>query len=267
MVAVIKLSVPINEVTIFNDRQNDGALLDSGASEVVRPYISGWHQDIKAGRCRGREVPIRLAGGVEKIGVITGTGEVMIPKKRGEFQGWILPVIRIVEELGGEVTWDLKELKIQFPEGRVVKVVARGDGLRYVKRLDLKWIRKGLVKSHCRGRPLARKITKMAWGKNIEKCMTYHTRPEDKDEKFQERKMKAQIEVGTLMWLTIRTRPDLCQIVGVAASNITHNPAETIRMCQSIRGQLAKHHNLGMKDMIFPRRTWDRRAALKGRQG
>ena len=77
--------------------------------------------------------------------MITGTGEVMIPKKRGEFPGWILPVIRIVEELGGEVTWDLKELKIQFPEGRVVKAVARGDGLRYVKRHDLKWIRTGLV--------------------------------------------------------------------------------------------------------------------------
>ena len=87
MVAVIKLSVPINEVTIFNDRENDGALLDSGASEVVRPYISGWHQDIKVGRCRGRDVPVCLAGGVEKTGVMTGTGVLMIPRERGEVQG------------------------------------------------------------------------------------------------------------------------------------------------------------------------------------
>ena len=67
MVAVIKMSVPINEMIIFNDRENDGALLDSGASEVVRPYIYGWHQDIKAGRCGGREVTIRLGGGVEQL--------------------------------------------------------------------------------------------------------------------------------------------------------------------------------------------------------
>ena len=124
---------------------------------------------------------------MERIGVITGTGEVMIPRERGEFQGWILPMIRIVEELGGEVTWDLKELKIQFPGGRMVKAIAKEDGLRYVNRGDLKWIRCLLVKSHYRCKPLAPKITKMAWGKHLEKCMTYQIVPEDKDEKFQER--------------------------------------------------------------------------------
>ena len=96
---MIKLSVPINEMTIYKDQENDGALLDYGASEMVRPYIYGWHQDIKVGRCRGRDVPVCLAGGVEKTGVMTGTGEVMIPREKGEVQGWILPMIRIVEEL------------------------------------------------------------------------------------------------------------------------------------------------------------------------
>ena len=116
MVAVIKMSVPINEMIIFNDRENDGALLDSGASEVVRPNLYGWHQDIKAGRCRGKDVPVCLAGGVERVGVMAGTREVVIPRERGEPQGWILPMTRIVEELGGEVTWGLKEFKIQFPK-------------------------------------------------------------------------------------------------------------------------------------------------------
>ena len=138
--------------------------MDYGASEVVRPYIYGWHQDIKAGRCHGRDVPICLAGGVERIGVITGTGEVMIPRERGEVQGWILPMIRIVEELGGEVTWDINEFKIEFPGGRVVNSIAKGDGLRYVNRGDLKWIRCRLVKSHFRCRPLAPKITKNGLG-------------------------------------------------------------------------------------------------------
>ena len=81
---VIKLSVPINEMTIYKDQENDGALLDSGASEVVRPYIYGWHQDIRAGRCRGKDVSVCLAGGVAKTGVMTGTGEVMIPREREE---------------------------------------------------------------------------------------------------------------------------------------------------------------------------------------
>ena len=89
----------------------------------------------------------------------------------------------------------------------MVNAIAKEDGRRYVKRHDLKWIRTALVKSHHRGRPSGPKITKMARGKPIERCMTYQIVPEDKDEKFQERKMKAQIEVGTLMWLTIRARP------------------------------------------------------------
>ena len=97
----------------------------------------------------------------KEFGVITGTGEVMIPRERGEPQGWILPMTRIVEELGGEVTWDLKEFKIQFPGGRVVRAVARRDGLRYVKRNDLKWIRTASVRSHYRGRPLASKVIKI----------------------------------------------------------------------------------------------------------
>ena len=58
-----------------------------------------------------------------KTGIITSTGEVMIPRERGEVQGWILPMIRIVEELGGAVTWDIEEFKIEFPGGRLVKAI------------------------------------------------------------------------------------------------------------------------------------------------
>ena len=157
-VTVVKLSVSINEMTVHKDQENDGALLDSGASEVVRPYIYGWHRDIQSGRCRGRDVPLCLAGGVHKTGVMTGTGEVMIPRERGEVQGWILPMIRIVEELGGAVTWDVKEFRMRFPGGKVIKANARGDGLRYVNREDLRWIRTALVKSHFKGRPTSTRV-------------------------------------------------------------------------------------------------------------
>ena len=115
-ITVVKLSIPINEVSTQKDLENDGGLLDSGASEIVRPYIYNWHKDIKEGRSGGNDVPVCLAGGVLKTGVMTYTGEVMIPRDRGEVQGWILPMIRIVEELGGAVTWDVEVFKIEFPK-------------------------------------------------------------------------------------------------------------------------------------------------------
>ena len=82
----------------------------------------------------------------------------MIPRQKGEPQGWNLPMRRIVEELGGAVSWGVEEYKIVFPGGRVVKATERGDGLRYVSRQDLKWIRMALMRSHFQHRPLASKV-------------------------------------------------------------------------------------------------------------
>ena len=154
-VTVVRLSVPINEVSTRPDRENDRGLLDSGASEIVRPYNWKWHQAIKEGRCKGSDVPVCLAGGVMKTGVMTSTGEVMIPRDSDETQGWILPMGRIVEELGGAVAWDVDKFKIEFPSGKVVKAIERGDGLRYVDERDLQWIRQQLVTSHLGGRRAA----------------------------------------------------------------------------------------------------------------
>ena len=71
--------------------------------------------------------------------------------------------------------------------------------------------------------------------------------PEDKmDEGFAGRKTLAQIEVGTLMWLTIKTRPDIGPIVGIAASSIAHNPEETLRLCVGVWKYLAMTADLGM---------------------
>ena len=94
-----------------------------------------------------------------KRGVMTWTGEVMMPRdKPTEVQGWILPMIRIVYELGGAVSWDVEIFKIDFPDGRVVMGIERPDGLRYVNKRDLRWLRNALVKSHLAGRPAAKKV-------------------------------------------------------------------------------------------------------------
>ena len=64
--------------------------------------------------------------------------------------------------------------------------------------------------------------------------------PEDKkDSEFETRKKQAQVEVGTLMWLTIKTRPDIGPVVGIAASHIAHNPGESLRLCEGIWKYLA----------------------------
>ena len=115
-ITVVKLNVPINEVSTQRDQENDGGLLDSGASEIVRPYIFSWHKAIQEGRSGGKDVPVCLAGGVLKTGVMTSTGEVMIPRDKEELQGWILPISRIIEELGGAMTWDVEVFKIEFPK-------------------------------------------------------------------------------------------------------------------------------------------------------
>ena len=156
--AAVRLSVNINEIVTLKDKENDGALLDSGASEVVRPYIYHWHLAIKEGRSGGKDIPICLAGGCIKKGVMTYTGEIMIPREKEEIQCWILPINRIVHELGGVVSWDMELFQIVFPNGRVVIGMERPDGLRYVNRGDLKWIRNALEKNHFKGRLAAKKI-------------------------------------------------------------------------------------------------------------
>ena len=64
------------------------------------------------------------------------------------------------------MTWDVEEFKIVFPEGRVVKAKSRADGLRHVNKTDLKWIRRALMRSHFKDRPLAvrAKVSKVTAG-------------------------------------------------------------------------------------------------------
>ena len=60
--------------------------------------------------------------------------------------------------------------KLNSQNGKVVIAIERGDGLRYVNRNDLKWIRNALEKSHVKGRHAAKKVKiyKMAGEEEIE---------------------------------------------------------------------------------------------------
>ena len=60
-------------------------------------------------------------------------------------RGWILPLCRIIRELGAMVTWDVGSFELLFPCGKVVRPTEEA-GLKYVKADDLYWIRKSCSK-------------------------------------------------------------------------------------------------------------------------
>ena len=77
-----------------------------------------------------------LAGGaVNNDAVFTGGGEVMM-KGPQDGRGWILPLCRIIRELGALVVWDVTDFELPFPCGRVVTPIEE-SGLRYIRAEDL----------------------------------------------------------------------------------------------------------------------------------
>ena len=78
-------------------------LVDSGANEVVRPYVQGWYDEIMRGE-KGRRVAVSMAGGGASCAVMTQHGEVMIPvdenQKTPESAHRIVPCCRLINELG-----------------------------------------------------------------------------------------------------------------------------------------------------------------------
>ena len=57
---------------------------------------------------------------------------------------------------------------------------------------------------------------------------------EPQTERFEENKRLAQKECGTLMWLALRSRPDVAACLGIAATQITSRPSESLRLCKGI---------------------------------
>ena len=48
--------------------------------------------------------------------------------------------------------------------------------------------------------------------------------PEHDDSDFEVNKKEAQKEVGTIQWLSLKSRPDISTVTAIAASCIAHNP-------------------------------------------
>ena len=58
--------------------------------------------------------------------------------------------------------------------------------------------------------------------------------PEKDEPEFEKNKKEAQREVGTIQWLSLKSRPDISTVTAIAASCIAHNPREALRLCDGI---------------------------------
>ncbi|CAE7837310.1 unnamed protein product [Symbiodinium sp. CCMP2592] len=57
---------------------------------------------------------------------------------------------------------------------------------------------------------------------------------EIRDNAFEANMKLAQKEAGTLMWIALRSRPDIAACLGVASTLITSRPSESLRLCKGI---------------------------------
>ncbi|CAE7250990.1 RE1 [Symbiodinium sp. CCMP2592] len=55
-----------------------------------------------------------------------------------------------------------------------------------------------------------------------------------RDNAFENNMKLAQKEAGTLMWIALRSRPDIAACLGVASTLITSRPSESLRLCKGI---------------------------------
>ncbi|CAE7916479.1 unnamed protein product [Symbiodinium necroappetens] len=58
--------------------------------------------------------------------------------------------------------------------------------------------------------------------------------PETRDDEYKKRVKQGQSEVGSLMWVGLRTRPDILSTVGSAACMLVNNPTETLRLTKGL---------------------------------
>jgi len=126
-------------------------LMDSGANEVVRPYNPAWWNEVMVLRNKGKPVKVKLAGGQEIEAAMTQHGEIMLPDKNYQDKvGWILPVSRLTNELGVQVTWAPGGGIITQADGRKVKARTE-QGLTFLDWEDVQPIRSALIESQRKG--------------------------------------------------------------------------------------------------------------------
>ena len=75
-------------------------------------------------RIKGRPVSMRLAGGKIITRAMAQYGEVMPPPPdHGDGVGWILPVQRVVKELGMEMVWTQNHICLKHPDGKEIPLM------------------------------------------------------------------------------------------------------------------------------------------------
>ena len=104
-------------------------LVDTGANEIVRPYNHSWWYQIIHEKVKGHTMMLRLAGGFLKAAAMNQYGEIMMKDGDNDVAGdlgWILPVSRIVAELGMTFKWTQKGPELIYPSGEVISLHLRG---------------------------------------------------------------------------------------------------------------------------------------------
>ena len=57
---------------------------------------------------------------------------------------------------------------------------------------------------------------------------------EVKDEAYEQNKLECQRELGTLLWMSTRSRPDIASTVGILASELTHRPKRVLQLIRHV---------------------------------
>ena len=147
-------TIVLHSAEMIDAARSKRVLIDTGANEVVRPFHSQWWAEMEAGDAYGRKISCSLAGGHQAIAYITRHGEVTINKPpRNKTVGWILPVNRIVKELGVKLVWGSEGVSLVCPDKRVFHAKMEG-GLPYIDYESFSPLRSALIESHRNGRKM-----------------------------------------------------------------------------------------------------------------
>ena len=74
-----------------------------------------------------------------------------------------------------------------------------------------------------------------------------HIPQQERDQTHAEQLRECQSQVGALLWVSLRTRPDLSAAVGILASHMSYNPSETLKILKGMWRHLRHTQDFGIK--------------------
>ena len=222
-------------------------LLDSGANELVRPYHEKLWNDIIGGRLQGEWLDVTLAGGIASKALKTDGGEIMFPPDDGGlFGSWIVPVMRMTDELGARVQWTSDGCTVKFPDGQKVDAYLRG-GLTYLPWESFRMIRGQLMESHRNGRQRTVSRTAVSLMEVVDEDIINKV-GKSKDEAWQQWiRKKSEKEVDDVVIANMKCSGDVYD--------------KDCGLCKKSRGAKRRHKKKGMEDTVA---KWSMSADLSG---